>query len=118
MSGGADDRVPVFERLGGEPGVRALVDRFHDLMELEPRFAALRPVDQIALLAALNAGSFDAWPAALLARLRAALPGWLDTHAAALVQAAQQGGALDAAAQAALVEQVAALCRELGGGAP
>jgi hemoglobin len=31
-----------FERLGGEPGVRALVDRFYDLMELEPAFAELR----------------------------------------------------------------------------
>lgn len=31
-----------FEQLGGEPGVRALVDRFYDLMELEPRFTGLR----------------------------------------------------------------------------
>lgn len=31
-----------FERLGGEPGVRTLVDRFYDLMDLEPRFARLR----------------------------------------------------------------------------
>ena len=31
-----------FERLGGEPGVRALVDRFYDLMDLEPPFAELR----------------------------------------------------------------------------
>jgi hemoglobin len=31
-----------FERLGGETGVRTLVDRFYDLMELEPGYAALR----------------------------------------------------------------------------
>ena len=31
-----------FEQLGGEPAVRALVDRFYDLMDLEPQFAALR----------------------------------------------------------------------------
>lgn len=31
-----------FERLGGEAGVRALVDRFYDLMELEPAYAELR----------------------------------------------------------------------------
>lgn len=31
-----------FEQLGGEAGVRALVDRFYDLMELEPDFAGLR----------------------------------------------------------------------------
>ena len=31
-----------FERLGGEAGVRALVDRFYDLMDLEPGYARLR----------------------------------------------------------------------------
>ncbi len=31
-----------FERLGGEPGVRALVDRFYDLMDLEPAYAGIR----------------------------------------------------------------------------
>lgn len=30
-----------FERLGGEVGVRQLVDRFYDLMELEPQYAEL-----------------------------------------------------------------------------
>jgi hemoglobin len=40
MSG--ETTVTPFERLGGEPGVRALVDRFYDLMDLEPGFAGLR----------------------------------------------------------------------------
>ena len=31
-----------FALLGGETPVRALVDRFYDLMDLEPQFAALR----------------------------------------------------------------------------
>ena len=31
-----------FDRLGGEAGVRALVDRFYDLMDLEPIFAGIR----------------------------------------------------------------------------
>jgi hemoglobin len=31
-----------YERLGGEEGVRRLVDRFYDLMELEPQYADLR----------------------------------------------------------------------------
>ena len=31
-----------FATIGGEPVVRALVERFYDLMELEPGYAALR----------------------------------------------------------------------------
>ncbi len=31
-----------YERLGGDAGVRRLVDRFYDLMDLEPGFARLR----------------------------------------------------------------------------
>ena len=32
----------AFELLGGESGVRTLVDRFYDLMDLEPAFAGIR----------------------------------------------------------------------------
>jgi hemoglobin len=38
-----------FETLGGEPPVRHLVDRFYDLMDLEPRFAALRALHPTTL---------------------------------------------------------------------
>jgi hemoglobin len=31
-----------FDQLGGEPKIRVLVDRFYDLMDLEPRFATIR----------------------------------------------------------------------------
>jgi F-type H+-transporting ATPase subunit alpha len=79
----------------------------------QPRFAALRRVDQVALLAALAAGTFDAHPPALLARLRVRLADWLDGRAAPLVQALQGGAALDEATRAALVARVAELCAEL-----
>jgi hemoglobin len=42
-----DDAAPVdtpFQWIGGEAIVRALVDRFYDLMDLEPAYAALRAV--------------------------------------------------------------------------
>ena len=38
-----------FETLGGEPVVRHLVDRFYDLMDLEPRFATLRALHPTTL---------------------------------------------------------------------
>lgn len=41
----SDDDTPgrsAFELLGGEPAVRRLVDRFYDLMELEPAYAGIR----------------------------------------------------------------------------
>lgn len=36
------DAPTAFTLLGGESGVRALVDRFYDLMDLEPAYAGLR----------------------------------------------------------------------------
>jgi hemoglobin len=35
-------KATAFELVGGEAAVRALVDRFYDLMDLEPAYAALR----------------------------------------------------------------------------
>ena len=42
MPASAPPAPTPFERLGGEPGVRALVDRFYDLMDLEPQFGGIR----------------------------------------------------------------------------
>jgi hemoglobin len=39
----------AFERIGGEAGTRALVDRFYDLMDLEPGFAVLRALHPTTL---------------------------------------------------------------------
>ena len=36
------DGATAFDLVGGEPGVRALVDRFYDLMDLESAYAGIR----------------------------------------------------------------------------
>jgi hemoglobin len=40
--GGAPSQPSAFELVGGESRVRELVDRFYDLMDLEPEFAGIR----------------------------------------------------------------------------
>ncbi len=47
-----DTTKTIFELLGGEPGVRALVERFYDLMDLETDFTALRATHGASLDAA------------------------------------------------------------------
>jgi hemoglobin len=39
----------VFETIGGEQGVRALVDRFYDLMALDERFVGIRAMHPVNL---------------------------------------------------------------------
>jgi hemoglobin len=46
---GGQNIAPPFEVLGGEAAIRGLVDRFYDLMDLEPRFALLRSLHPASL---------------------------------------------------------------------
>jgi hemoglobin len=45
----APPAVTPFEAVGGAANVRALVDRFYDLMDLEPEFAGLRALHPATL---------------------------------------------------------------------
>jgi hemoglobin len=49
VDAGAAAAPTPFASLGGEPGVRALVDRFYDLMDLEPAFAGVRSLHPSSL---------------------------------------------------------------------
>jgi hemoglobin len=44
--------VPPYAAIGGDEGVRRLVERFYDLMELDPAFAELRAVHGASLASA------------------------------------------------------------------
>jgi hemoglobin len=46
------DKPTAYEMLGGDEVVHALVERFYDLMDLEPAYAALRAVHPPALQSA------------------------------------------------------------------
>ena len=105
--------LEMFTRFGGisDGRIRARIQRGERIRALlaQPRFAALRLADQVTLLAALEDGVLDALPVAQLLVLRQRLPGWLDSHAAASVQALQQHGRLDEGARRTLVEALCSL---------
>ncbi len=108
----------MFTRFGGltDARVKAQVTRGERIRALitQPRFAPLRPVDEIALLAALADGVFDTEPIERIAAVRARLAAHLDAHGGTTAAAALANtGSLDAATQAALVAAVRELAQQL-----
>jgi hemoglobin len=47
----ADSQITPYEQIGGETGVRKLVDRFYDLMDTAPEAAAVRALHAASLKA-------------------------------------------------------------------
>lgn len=105
--------LEMFTRFGGLSGARARAqiargERIRALI-VQPRFGALRPVDEVALLVALNESVFDTLEPELIGQVRARLPAYLDAHAAPSVAAVSDSGPFPDTLRAALVEAVRAL---------
>ena len=112
--------LEMFTRFGGlsDSRVKAQITRGERIRALlnQPRFAALRLVDEVALLAALADGMFDPLPAKVIEEVRGRVAAHLDAHAGGSVTAVGKTGTLDDAARAALVSAVGDLAKELAAG--
>jgi len=84
----------------------------------QPRFTALRPVDEVALLAALAEGVFDGLPIESIATIRSRLAAHLDAHGGNAAATLKDTGTLDASAQAVLVAAVRDLAQTCATMAP
>ena len=107
----------MFTRFGGMSSARIkneLVrgERIRALL-IQPRYAPLRLADQVALLAALEAGVLDAAPVEVVAEVRTKLPAHLDACAPQSVAALTGGAPLDDALRETLVAKVRDLVKEL-----
>jgi len=109
--------LELFTRFGGVTSARVKSDIARGerirAMLVQPRFAMLRRADQVALLAALDAGALDGLRPEHIAALREALPAHLDRTAPAAVGAVEAGAAFDESLRARLVFAAAALAREI-----
>jgi F-type H+-transporting ATPase subunit alpha len=109
--------LEMFTRFGGitDTRVKAQMVRGERIRALltQPRFATLRLAEEIALLAALGEGVFDALPAAAIGAIRGEIGAHLDTAAAEAVAALAAPKPLDERLRLLLVEAVRAAAREI-----
>src|SRR5271157_4119207 len=90
--------LEMFTRFGGlsDARVKAQITRGERIRTLitQPRFAALRLVDEVALLAALADGVFDPLPVKVMEEVRGQLASYLDANAGETVASVMKTGAL------------------------
>jgi F-type H+-transporting ATPase subunit alpha len=109
--------LEMFTRFGGlsDARVKAQIDRGERIRALltQPRFAALRLIDQIALLVALADGVFDSLPVEVVQEVRQRVVAYLDANASQCVSAITKTGTLDDATRTSLVTAVHNLAEQL-----
>ncbi|KAB7738394.1 F0F1 ATP synthase subunit alpha [Parvibaculum sedimenti] len=113
--------LEMFTRFGGisDTRVKAQIARGERIRALltQPRFASLRLVDQVALLAALNDGAFDDLPVEIVSAVRARLPASLDANAKDEIDSLEKNGTLDKDVSTRLVALVKSLAHDLAAAA-
>lgn len=111
--------LEMFTRFGGmsDTRVKAQIMRGERIRALldQPRFAGLRPEDQVALLAALADGVFDAHPATIVAGVRERLLAKVHTEADGGLDSS---GGLGDEDRRRLVERVRAVVAEVAAASP
>jgi F-type H+-transporting ATPase subunit alpha len=109
--------LEMFTRFGGisDTRVKSRIVRGERIraMLTQPRFATLRMIDQVALLAALNAGIFDDFPAEIVVTARARIAHHLDVSEPALVSAIASSGEIDESGRKRLAEAVHGLLSQI-----
>jgi len=112
--------LEMFTRFGGlsDARVKAQIVRGERIRALltQPRFAALRLADQVALLVGLADGVFDSLPVQVIELVRDRVGAHLDAHAGETVAAITKTGSLDDAARAVLASAVRDLAKDLVAG--
>ncbi|OCC25039.1 F0F1 ATP synthase subunit alpha [Croceicoccus estronivorus] len=105
--------LEIFTRFGGisDKRVMAQIQRGERIRALlaQPRFESLRMVDQVALLAALNAGVLDDYSTATIGKIRSRITHWLDSSVPDLVAAISDSGEADETVRSKLADAVRAL---------
>ncbi|MCO5088696.1 MAG: F0F1 ATP synthase subunit alpha [Methylobacteriaceae bacterium] len=111
----------MFTRFGGVSDARiaAQIARGQRIRALiaQPRFSALRPVDEVALLAALADGVFDSAPMTAIPAARARVAAQIDAEAPDAADLLARGAGLDEALRTRLVEAVRTLVSHISAGA-
>ena len=109
--------LEAFTQFGGlsDARVKAQIDRGKRIRALltQPRYAALRLVDQVALLLTLTDGVFDSLPVEVIGEVRQRVGAFLDANAGQSVSAVARNGTLDEATSKALVAAVRTLANQL-----
>lgn len=110
--------LETFTRFGGFSSARVKTEiargKLIRALLTQPRFAPLRFVEQVALLAALSDGALDRIPPESIGALRARIGACLEATAARAVEAVAAGAELDASSRERLVAAVATAMEEAG----